>query len=387
MTIALGDNGRRQADRRILIIFRYLTREILTGTFAINIVLLFVILSSRFGRFLNEAVSGRISADVLFSVIALRIPVILELVLPLSFFIALLFALGRLYIDSEITALSSCGYSRRKLLWHASGSAFFIAALVALLSLWLSPLSLDQSNSILERERARHEFETLSPGQFQVLSETGSVIYTEAMSADRKILQNVFAADLNLGDEGGNQRPVVLVKASAGEQIYDDQYQRKYLRISDGVRVEGEPGSLNYRVVEFESYAQLLEEAQIRYKSAHDRMPTLALMKEQDAEAEAALHWRFSMPVLVMVLVLLGVPLAQTDPRRGRYTKMIPAVLLYMGYLVVLNATRGSIEDGDLPANRLWWVHAGAIVVGLFIFNSDLLGRLLLSRRRQNSHA
>ncbi|WP_345419887.1 LPS export ABC transporter permease LptF [Halioxenophilus aromaticivorans] len=371
-----------------MIIFRYLTREILTSTLAVSVVLLLVIVSSRFGRYLNEAVSGRISADVLFSVILLRIPSIMELVVPLSFFIAILFALGRLYIDSEITALNACGYSRKRILGNVCGPALIVAGFVALLSLWLSPLSLDASNSILEQEKARSEFETLGAGEFQVLGGSGSVIFTESISGDRKQLNNVFAAiakkatendAVDLGSESGTR---ALIKAQSAEQVYDSQYQRKYLRINDGQRVEGEPGQPGFRVVDFQRYEQLIEQPEIRVKAAHDRVPTLALFGKDDAASQAALHWRLGLPVLVLMLALLGVPLAATDPRKGRYTKMIPAIVLYMMYLVALNATRGAIEDGKVSALALWAVHIAAAVIGLFLFNAQALGRRK-GRRKQ----
>jgi lipopolysaccharide export system permease protein len=47
---------------------------------------------------------------------------------------------------------------------------------------------------------------------------------------------------------------------------------------------------------------------------------------------------------------------------------MLPAVLLYVIYLVVLNAARGAVEDGKIStALGLWWVHA------LFLFIALLL--------------
>ena len=376
-----------------MIIFRYITREILTSTLAVSVVLLLVIVSSRFGRYLNEAVSGRISADVLFSVILLRIPSIMELVLPLSFFIAILFALGRLYIDSEITALNACGYTRRRILGNVCGPAFLVAGFMAVLSLWLSPLSLDGSNGILDREKARSEFETLGPGQFQVMGGAGSVVFTESISDDRKQLNNVFAALVSSSQQDTEtelevpQNTLSLIKARSAEQIYEAEYQRKYLRINDGQRVEGIPGQAGYRVVDFASYEQLIEQPQMRVKAAHDRMPTLQLWQQNDAASVAALHWRLSLPVLVLILALLGVPLAATDPRRGRYTKMIPAIVLYMMYLVALSAVRGAIEDSKVSAVALWMVHLGALAVGLFLFNSQALGRRLLGRRQKRAGA
>lgn len=361
-----------------MIIFRYITREIFASMFGVCIVLVFIILSSRFGRYLAEAATGRIPSDILFSVIGLRIPVVLELVVPLSFFIAILLALGRMYVDSEMTALFACGFSRKRLLAYAFGPATVVAGLVAVLSLWLSPLGLDHSNALLEQAKARSEFETLTPAQFQSLGDSSAVIYTESLSRDRKSMFDVFVAT---SSDSETSSSLTLVKAEQGEQIVVEEYGRKYLQINRGSRLDGEPGSDSYRIVEFESYAQQLDEPEIRQKSATDRKPTLELIGDPDPQSQAALQWRLTLPALVFVLTVIAVPLAYTNPRQGRYTKMIPAILLYLLYLVALNAGRGAIEDEKLPALGLWIINAIFLGIGLLLFNGFSLRGLFSSKK------
>lgn len=368
-----------------MILFRYFFREIFSSTLAVTLILLVVIVSSRFSNYLDDAVAGRISADVLFAVMALRIPVILELLLPLSFFIALLFALGRLYVESEMAALSACGFSRRRLLLYVLGPGAVVASLVAGLSIWVSPTGLDYSNSILEQERARSDFETITPGEFQVFTNANTVVYAEGITEDKEVLLNIFAAAGP--EEFGEVQESTLITAQSADQHIDEQTGQKYFRVHNGIRTQGAPGVGEYQILEFETYAQAMEEPRIRYKSAYDRMGTIELWRASEPEASAALHWRLGLPLLVLVLALVAVPLSHTNPRTGRYAKMIPAILFYMVYLVGLNAVRGKIEDGDFGPPAYWATHGAVVLLGVFLFNTQGLRRFFAGKKSGVGHA
>ena len=99
-----------------MIIFRYLRRELLSVTTAVCVVLLLVLISGRFVKYLANALSGEMDPEVIFAVIGYRIPGFLELTLPLAFFLAVLLTFGRLYVENEMSILKGCGFSERKLL-------------------------------------------------------------------------------------------------------------------------------------------------------------------------------------------------------------------------------------------------------------------------------
>ena len=78
---------------------------------------------------------------------------------------------------------------------------------------------------------------------------------------------------------------------------------------------------------------------------------------------------RFSMPLAAVILTILAVPLAKTNPRQGRYSKLIVGVLAYFVYAEMIGAARVWFEQGQSPpALGLWWVH-----VSLFVLASALV--------------
>ena len=122
-----------------MIIFRYLSREILTSTFAICIVLLLVLISGRFVKYLGNALAGNLDPDVIFAVIGYRIPGFLELTIPLGFFLSILLVFGRLHVENEMSVLRSSGISERRLISYVLSIALILSALVGWLSLSVSP--------------------------------------------------------------------------------------------------------------------------------------------------------------------------------------------------------------------------------------------------------
>jgi len=87
-------------------------------------------------------------------------------------------------------------------------------------------------------------------------------------------------------------------------------------------------------------------------------LPTVELLGSDLPDYQAALQWRLSSPLVVLIVTLLGVLFSHTNPRRGRYAMLFPAILLYLIYLVLLNSARGAVEEQRLSsAIGLWGVH------------------------------
>lgn len=346
-----------QQSAYLVIIFRYLAKEVLTSMAAVSAVLLLIIMSGRFVRYLAEAAAGKLDAGVLLTLMGFRLPSFLELILPLGFFIGILLAYGRLYVDSEMTVLSACGMSERRLVGYTLTCALFVAAIVAAFSLYISPMGVQASEALLAEQRSRTEFETLQPARFHKLSGRDGVTYAQSVSADKKQLQDVF-----LAGSGDTDERLSVLTAATGETVVNRITGKRYLVLQDGYQYRGQPGDADFEVVTFDRYSQYVPEPEYEAsaKKTTDSMSTRVLFSIDTLEAKAALQWRLSLPLLVMIIALLAVPLSRTQPRKGRYVKMIPAILLYIVYLVSSNAARGMLEDGSAPTPYLLWLIHGA---------------------------
>ncbi len=327
---------------------------------AVSGVLLLIIMSSRFVKYLADAAAGKLAPEVLFAIMGYRIPGFLELILPLGLFIAFLLAYGRLYMDSEMVVLSACGMTPKRLMAYSMLPAVLVALVVASLSLAVSPMGIQKADEILKAQKQRNELDHLVPARFQKTKGDGGVIYAETLSSDRKLMNSVFIAEMEKRNSA-EASELAVIRAEKGERVTDTNGQ-SYLKLTNGYRYSGNPGTNEYDIVQFDAYMEhIVSEPADRAGSVKaDAIPTSKLMHSTNAEDVATLHWRFSLPVLVVVVTLLAVPLSKTNPRQGRYIQMIPAILIYIVYLVSLNAARGSVEDGATPMS-IWLVHLCAL--------------------------
>jgi lipopolysaccharide export system permease protein len=354
-----------------LIVFRYLTREVLISTAAVSTILLMIIVSGRFIKYLGDAAAGKLAPELLSQMLLYRLPGFLELILPLGLFLGVLLAFGRLYLESEMMVLRACGISQKRLVLYALGPAALVALVVGLLSMLLSPLGAQRTANLYLQQDNINAFDTLVPGRFQPLPGGNRVTYTESLDAAAGGLERLFISDSTAGGA-----PVVVL-AERGYR-YDTQDNGRFLVLQDGVRYEGVPGEANYRRIEYGEYGVRLPDAAAELKQSElEAMPTLALLADGSNAALAQFHWRLSLPVLALVVTLLAVPMSRTNPRQGRFAKLIPSILLYLLYLTLLGTARGAVEDGKAPGLSLWLVHGGFLALALnLIFAEQFWERL-----------
>ncbi|BCD84542.1 LPS export ABC transporter permease LptF [Pseudomonas solani] len=364
-----------------MIVFRYLSREVLVTLSAVSAVLLVIIMSGRFIKYLAQAAQGVLDPGVLFLIMGFRLPGFLELILPLGLFLGFLLAYGRLYLDSEMTVLAATGMSQQRLMAYSLAPATLVALLVAWLSLGLAPQGVAQVARILNEQDALTEFDTLVPGRFQTMKNGTRVTYTESLSADRGELGGVFISEKRLS-QNNKERGIGVLVAEKGSQVIHKDGSR-YLILENGYRYDGNPGKADYRAIKYETYGILLPKPEISGEiGEREAIPTSELIGSDNPRYQAELQWRLSIPLLVFVVTLLAVPLSRVNPRQGRFLKLLPAILLYMAYLSLLIAARGQLDKGKIPmALGLWWVHGMFLLVGLSLLYWEPL-RLKWAARR-----
>jgi len=370
-----------------LIVFRYLSREVLVTLSAVSAVLLVIIMSGRFIKYLAQAAQGVLDPSVLFLIMGYRLPGFLQLILPLGLFLGILLAYGRLYLESEMTVLSATGMSQQRLLAVTMAPATLVALLVAWLSLSLAPQGVSQVAHIINQQDALTEFDTLVPGRFQTLRDGTRVTYTEELTDDRVNLAGVFISEKRSNQDKTKDRgPSVLVAEKGHQEVQADG--NRYLILENGYRYDGNPGQADYRAIKYDTYGVLLPKPEVSEEvTEREAIPTSQLFGSQDLRERAELQWRLSLPLLVFIVTLMAVPLARVNPRQGRFLKLLPAILLYMAYLTMLISVRGALEKGKLPISLgIWWVHALFLLIGLALVYWEPLRLKRAARRAEVAH-
>lgn len=335
---------------------------------AVTAILLVVALISRFLGYLGQAVAGELTSDILLLLMLYRLPEFLLVILPFALFLGILLAYGRMYADNEMTVLNACGMSQRRLVAMSLLNSSAVAIVVAILSLQLAPWGLQNTEQLKESQDELTELDLIVAGQFQDFAQGMRTTYAESISgvsAGRQ-LNNTFVAwrRPNTGPEDSDVR--IIVSESA-RPVIDEASGRRFMLLENGYLYEGEPGHADYLVSQFDEQALLMPEPTVIEEIDDEKsLPTLALMGSSNPDYVAQFQWRISVIILIPILTLIAVPLSKVNPRQGRFSKLVPAGVVYAIYYVMLQLGMTMLEDGVVPLFLgLWWVHAIFLALGL----------------------
>lgn len=347
---------------RSTILGRYLLREGLGAWAAVTLVLLGIMLATRFARFLAEAAAGALPREFLLKVVALSSLQYLVILIPVSLLLAILMSLGRMYRDQEIAAMTGCGVGPLALYRPFLILAAGIALLTGTLAFHIGPWAGRQVDYLVKDAQRLVEFTPFEPGVFRVVAGGRAVFYTAGMSETGDTLDTVFA----LFHE---KRGASIVTARHGAQDRDPQTGDRVVRLEQGYRYAGEAGQADYDIVRFETLTTRVAPPPVMYAASKRKIQaTGQLLGSQSPEDQAELQGRMAAPLSVLLLALLAVPLAHTSPREGRYGKLVIGLLAYLVYSQLMVVGQAWVAKGLVPpAVGLWWVHllAGAIALWL----------------------
>jgi len=162
-----------------MIIDRYLVREVVQPLLAICTALLVIFITYSLSRFLVDADAGLLQVGEVAQLTVLKSLISLDVLLPLSLFLAVMTGLGRLYTDSEIYAMRAGGISEARLLRPLMRLSLVVAVVVALLSGWVRPWAYAQSYKIKAAAEASAETGRIRESRFYTFSENDRTVFIE----------------------------------------------------------------------------------------------------------------------------------------------------------------------------------------------------------------
>ena len=364
-------------NRKIL--DRYLLLEAGGAWFAVTLVLLAIMLATRFTRALTQAAAGNLPKELLFEVAALSSLQYLVILIPFSLLLAIMLALGRLYKDNEIAAMTGCGVGLSGLYRPFLVLGVLLAILTGALAFEIGPWAGRTADYLVKNAARLIQYNPFEAGHFKDVAAGRAMFYTEETQGQGEKLGAVFA--LIHEPEGDS-----IVVAQAGEQNVDENGQRE-VRLHNGLRYRGQAGRADYDIMRFEQFSTRESPPNFFYMNSKRALqPTLELIASGSREDRAELAWRIAAPVSVFILGLLAVPLSHVGPRQGRYGKLVAGIVIYLVYAQLMGVGQSWIAKGRTPDwLGLWWVHAIVLCVALLLTahrQGLLQGRFAWRRRR-----
>ncbi|MEJ2463557.1 MAG: LPS export ABC transporter permease LptF [Candidatus Thiodiazotropha sp.] len=367
----------------ISIIDRYLLKEVLKALLAILAVLALILLSNSFIKLLKEVASGDLNTNLLFQLLGLQMTTYISRLMPPAFFFAVLYAVGRMYRDSEMVALESCGVGGLRLY----RSLLLVVLPVVLLTAWLSLLvqpwsSRTSAELIASQEGEASELAGISAGRFNEYSKGDLVLYAASIDDREHRMRDVFIQQRRTG-------VLSLISAKSGFQKIDETSGDRYLVLDQGYRYEGEPGQFDYRVSEFDRYALKIQERDKGVVQQHRKsLSNRELLSSARIEDHAEFQVRLAQILGLLVFAFLSLPLSRSMPRQGPFGRLVLAFVLYTLYLSLQGAAeRWMIEGVTARWLGIWWVHLSLFLIGLLVLVPDTSAYRVWRRRVRQADA
>ena len=354
------------------ILSKSLNMEVLKTSSSILMILFLLVVGSRFVGYFEKAAEGLMDPSIIFSVIFLRFPDFITVLIPLSFFLGILISISRLYAEREIYGYISVGLSQLDLVKFLAPQAFIYFSITLMLSLYVAPYTKALSQEIVVIDSFEEQIESMKPDKIYSFEDGRAFIYAKGINAN--VLEGVrmFRADNN----GSNLIMAEQLSVNKGNKQLE-------LDFMNGVFYKGIFSDQRQVTSSFEKFISPIEKDV-------ERVSGLSMSKIFDYSAEsekANLQWNISIPATLIILLFLGVYMGSVKPRQGRFSVILPGMLIYIAYLSLLILGRESLSSNPTSGIGLWWIH---LIFGLFamlyIFKDNLQianSRILIIREHQ----
>ena len=352
-----------------MILRRYMTQQVAANTAIVLLFLMALMLGGRLIRYFGIAAEGRLDVGLLFAIIGYNIPTFLELILPLSFFIALMLVLGRMYVDQEMSVLFASGISRGRLtrLMIPLITGLFVFQMG--ISLWAKPWGLSNSEQIWQTQSLGSLLDLVRPKTF--ISSGNYHLYVDEFDKEKRELKNLYVVQQQTDKSGKIAKNDVIITATRAYQVPSkDTDSSMQLDLFQGRRYELGTNNAKYNQASFEKYRITLEKPaseKITETNVETQTTAKLLANTQKPEVKAELGYRFTMPWLIIIAAMLATPLAQVRPRQGRWLRLLPSVLIFASCAISIISLRTAIGKERISEYAYIWLIVGFIGFALLL--------------------
>ena len=352
-----------------MILRRYMTQQVAANTAIVLLFLMALMLGGRLIRYFGIAAEGRLDVGLLFAIIGYNIPTFLELILPLSFFIALMLVLGRMYVDHEMSVLFASGISRGRLtrLMIPLITGLFVFQMG--ISLWAKPWGLSNSEQIWQTQSLGSLLDLVRPKTF--ISSGNYHLYVDEFDKEKRELKNLYVVQQQTDKSGKIAKNDVIITATRAYQVPSkDTDSSMQLDLFQGRRYELGTNNAKYNQASFEKYRITLEKPaseKITETNVETQTTAKLLAHTQKPEVKAELGYRFTMPWLIIIAAMLATPLAQVRPRQGRWLRLLPSVLIFASCAISIISLRTAIGKERISEYAYIWLIVGFIAFALLL--------------------
>jgi lipopolysaccharide export system permease protein len=333
------------------ILSKSLNMEVFRSSIGVLLIFFLLVVGSRIVGYFEQAADGNIDPGIILSVIALRFPDFITLLIPLSFFLGLLITIGRLNSEGEIHGYFSAGLSKFNLIKFLLPQAFIYFFITLVLSLYIAPYTKNLSKDLLVIDSFEEQIDAIQSDEIVSLDD-GGFLYVQ--TADEGLIKGVKLFQV---DED-NSFIVISDELLTTEKDKTIELNLKNGSFYGGLFSESSKIISNFNNFNFEIDKNM---------SQSNDLSLTKLFDYSSASDQATFQWNISIPITILILLLYGIYISSSKPREGKFSFMLPGMLIYVSYLSLLILGREFISDNPGSIFNLWFIH-GLFILFLFLY-------------------
>jgi len=279
--------------------------------------------------------------------------------LAMSLFIAIISTLSRMYRDSEMVIWFCSGKGPASLLKPLMRFSWPVFGVVAALALLVLPWSNQRIEDLKDQYERRGDLERIEPGQFQESTDGTRVFFVEKNAEGQTTGSNVFIATTERGKE-----TVTSARSGRIERLPQGQF----LMLNNGQRLERVTGGTDLKLSQFRLYGtQVSSDAETMGTYIPiNTLSTKALLQDLDALKLGELSWRLGLVLTAINLVVIGIAVANVNPRLNRNVNLVFALFTFVAYFNLVNLGQSWVASGSV-AFVPWMagLHGGVFLAAL----------------------
>ena len=333
------------------ILSKSLNMEVFRSSIGVLLVFFLLVVGSRVVGYFEQAAEGNIDPGIILSVIVLRFPDFITLLIPLSFFLGLLITIGRLNSEGEIHGYFSAGLSKFNLIKFLLPQAFIYFFITLVLSLYIAPYTKNLSKDLLVIDSFEEQIDAIQSDEIVSLDD-GGFLYVQ--TANEGLIKGVKLFQV---DED-NSFIVISDELLTTEKDKTIELNLKNGSFYGGLFSESSKIISNFNNFNFEIDKNM---------SQSNDLSLTKLFDYSSASDQATFQWNISIPITILILLLYGIYISSSKPREGKFSFMLPGMLIYVSYLSLLILGREFISDNPGSIFNLWFIH-GLFILFLFLY-------------------
>ncbi len=344
-----------------MIIYHYVCSNLLKTSIGLAIALTVLIVFNRFAFYIDDAADGKIPSALVLVLLANRLPELLAIILPLTLVISILITYEQLFMNNELSVLHSSGMSRHHLFAAMFISASLLIAGITWITCYVSPWGFQNINHSVAKIKEK-QFEFLPEASFFKLG--GLNIYIKELDSNNQRFNQIFAVD------EANKDTITIAESGSFEQ----RDEHTYLILNNGQRLQKNPETGTQQIIEFEHYGERIPEIDRAIK-VYDRALTMNIMQlfntmvngTSDNHITSQFYWNISIPLMTIILCWIAFALCNNQPRSARFRELLPMVIIFVTYFILLKTARDNVESGSLAIEWFGPTHAGFILLACLL--------------------